>query len=108
MGRLNSLADVLTDWEELLEAVRRSPDLLPDVEEDIALVARLLIQVRELKARQNALAALRQEASLSARSGGMSSPVDEAFTRPSDFMSRTVMNPKSNSDGSWLNRSRCG
>jgi hypothetical protein len=62
MGRLNSLADVLTDWEELLEAVRRSPDLLPDVEEDIALLARLLAQTRALKARQNELAALRQEA----------------------------------------------
>src|SRR3954466_4582489 len=62
MGRLNSLADVLTDWEELLEAVRRSPDLLPDIEEDIALLARLLAQTRALKARQNELAALRQEA----------------------------------------------
>ena len=46
--------------------------------------------------------------SLSGRSGGMSSPVDEAFTRPSDFMNRTVMNPKSNSDASWLVRSKCG
>src|SRR4051812_36076017 len=61
MGRPNSLADVLTDWEELLEAVRRSPDLLPDVEEDIALLEGLLAQARALKARQNELAALRQE-----------------------------------------------
>ncbi|HEY4596438.1 MAG TPA: hypothetical protein VIJ02_08570, partial [Thermoanaerobaculia bacterium] len=61
MGRLNSLADVLTDWEELLEAMRRSPDLLPHVEEDIALLARLLTEARELKGRQNELAGLRQE-----------------------------------------------
>src|SRR3954471_7903490 len=61
MGRPNSLADVLTDWEELLEAMRRSPDLLPHVEEDIALLARLLTEARELKGRQNELAGLRQE-----------------------------------------------
>jgi hypothetical protein len=46
--------------------------------------------------------------SLSARSGGMSSPVDDAFTKPSDFIIRTVMNPKSNSDSSWLVRRKCG
>src|SRR3954465_955210 len=62
MGRPNSLADVLTDWEELLEAVRRSPALLPHVEEDIALLARLLTAARALKARQNELAGLRPEA----------------------------------------------
>lgn len=61
MGRLNSLADVLEDWEELLEAVRRSPDLLPDVEEDVEILAGLLTRARQHKARQNEMTALRQE-----------------------------------------------
>lgn len=61
MGRLNSLADVLADWEELLEAVRRSPDLLPDVEEDVEILADLLAEARQHKARQNEMTALRQE-----------------------------------------------
>src|SRR5947199_1296798 len=61
MGRINSHADILADWAELLDAVRRSPDLLPDVAEDIELLARLLAGARELKGRQNELAGLRQE-----------------------------------------------
>ena len=40
MGRINSHADILADWAELLDAVRRSPDLLPDVAEDIEILAR--------------------------------------------------------------------
>ncbi|MFL6233573.1 MAG: hypothetical protein ACJ76N_10605 [Thermoanaerobaculia bacterium] len=62
MGKINSHADVMADWEELLDAVRRSPDLLPDVAEDIEILAGLLTRARELKARQNELAGLRQEA----------------------------------------------
>ena len=62
MGRLNSLAGVLADWDELLDAVRRSPDLQADVEGEVELLAGLLAAARELKARQNELAALRQEA----------------------------------------------
>src|SRR5436305_14937573 len=61
MGRINSHADIMADWAELLDAVRRSPDLLPDVAEDIEILAGLLAGARELKGRQNELAGLRQE-----------------------------------------------
>ncbi|HYU34673.1 MAG TPA: hypothetical protein VEW48_21180 [Thermoanaerobaculia bacterium] len=57
----NSQADVIRDWEGLIDAVLRSPEVLPSVEPERQVLADILDDVQDLKARQEELNALRQE-----------------------------------------------
>jgi hypothetical protein len=61
MGKVNSQADVMADWDELLQAVQSNPDLQPVVDAERQSLAQTLTEVQSLKARQNEMAALRQE-----------------------------------------------
>ncbi len=61
MPRPNSQADVMADWEELLDAVQKNPDLQPSVETERQSLAQSLTDVQTLKNRQNELRGLRQE-----------------------------------------------
>lgn len=63
MPSVSSYADLITDWEELLEAGQRTPPELQQIfePERLALVESLA-EVQALKARQLELTALRQEA----------------------------------------------
>jgi hypothetical protein len=61
MPNLNAFADIIRDWEMLLDAAERSPEVLPGIEVERQLVAQLLAEVRFLKARQDELTALRQQ-----------------------------------------------
>src|SRR4029077_9697384 len=56
-----SQADVMADWEELLDAVQKNPDLQPSVETERQSLAQSLTDVQTLKNRQNELRGLRQE-----------------------------------------------
>jgi hypothetical protein len=60
MPNLNSHADVVRDWERLLDAVLRSPEVQAGVETERVSVEQWLLRVRDLKARQDELSALRQ------------------------------------------------
>lgn len=62
MPKANSQADVMTDWAELLDAVKSRPDLQPVVDAESQSLAQSLTEVQGLKARQNEMTALRQEA----------------------------------------------
>jgi hypothetical protein len=57
----NSQADIIRDWEGLIDAVLRSPEVLPSVEAERQLLGDILDNVHDLKARQEELNALRQE-----------------------------------------------
>src|SRR5436305_6278023 len=59
--KINSQADVVTDWEGLLDAVQKNPDLQPSVETERQSLAQTLVEVQGLKARQSELRGLRQE-----------------------------------------------
>jgi hypothetical protein len=59
--KINSQADVVTDWEGLLDAVQKNPDLQPSVETERQSLAQSLVEVQGLKARQSELRGLRQE-----------------------------------------------
>ncbi|MFL6235341.1 MAG: hypothetical protein ACJ76N_19555 [Thermoanaerobaculia bacterium] len=61
MGKGNSQADIVTDWEELLQAVQSNPDLQPVIDAERQSLTQSLTEVQNLKARQNEMAALRQE-----------------------------------------------
>jgi hypothetical protein len=61
MGKVSSQADVMTDWEALLDAVQKNPDLQPSVETERQSLAQSLVDVQGLKGRQNELRGLRQE-----------------------------------------------
>lgn len=61
MPSQNAFADIIRDWEMLLDAAERSPEVLPGIEVERQLVAQLLAEVRLLKARQDELTALRQQ-----------------------------------------------
>ena len=61
MPTVTSQADIMRDWEGLIEAVLRSPEVLPSVEEERLLLFQILGDVQGLKARQEELTALRQE-----------------------------------------------
>jgi hypothetical protein len=61
MRKVNSQADVMTDWEALLDAVQKNPDLQPSVETERQSLAQSLVDVQGLKGRQNELRGLRQE-----------------------------------------------
>jgi hypothetical protein len=58
---VNSQADIMVDWEGLLDAVQRNPDLQPSVETERQSLAQSLDEVQRLKLRQNELKALGQE-----------------------------------------------
>jgi outer membrane murein-binding lipoprotein Lpp len=60
MPILNSHADIVRDWEGLLDAVLRSPEVQAGVEAERFAVEQWLAKVRDLKARQDELSALRQ------------------------------------------------
>ncbi|PYQ65440.1 MAG: hypothetical protein DMF53_05525 [Acidobacteria bacterium] len=61
MSKDNSHADVMTDWEELMQAVQSDPEVQPTVDTDRQSLAQSLTTVQGLKARQNELQGLRQE-----------------------------------------------
>jgi len=61
MSKGNSQADVMADWDELLQAVQSNPDLQPVVDAERQALTQSLTEVQNLKARQNEMTALRQE-----------------------------------------------
>jgi hypothetical protein len=61
MKKVNSQADVIADWEQLIQAVQSDPAVQPAVETDRQSLAQSLAQMQTLKARQNELRGLRQE-----------------------------------------------
>jgi hypothetical protein len=61
MSSINSFADIMRDWEGLLDALQRNPDLQPSVEPERQLLTQSAAEVQGLKARQEELTALRQE-----------------------------------------------
>lgn len=61
MSKANSHADIMADWNELLEAIQSNPDLQPLVDGDRQSLAQSLTTLQGLKARQNELQGLRQE-----------------------------------------------
>jgi pantothenate synthetase len=62
MSSINSHPDIIRDWEGLLEAAERNPDVQPSIEEERQSLVKSLAEVQEIKARQEQLTALRQEA----------------------------------------------
>ena len=61
MPSLNSHADIIRDWEMLLDAAERSPEVLEGIVVERDAMAQALGEVRTLKARQDELTALRQQ-----------------------------------------------
>ncbi len=61
MIKANSQADVMADWDELIQAVQSDPEVQPVVDTDRQTLAQSLTTVQGLKARQNELRGLRQE-----------------------------------------------
>ncbi len=61
MSSINSFADIMRDWEGLLDALQRNPDLQPSVEPERQALTQSATEVQGLKARQAELTALRQE-----------------------------------------------
>ena len=61
MSKVNSHADVMADWDELLEAVQSDPEVQPSVDADRQSLAQSLTTMQGLKGRQNELKGLRQE-----------------------------------------------
>jgi CHASE3 domain sensor protein len=59
--KINSQADVMADWEELIQAVQSDPEVQPSVDTNRQSLAQSLTQMQTLKARQNELRGLRQE-----------------------------------------------
>jgi hypothetical protein len=61
MSSINAFPDLTDDWEGLLDAAQRSPDLQPSIEAERQALTQTLAEVQDLKARQRELTALRQE-----------------------------------------------
>jgi hypothetical protein len=61
MSKVSSHADVMADWDELLQAVQSDPEVQPTVDADRQVLAQSLTTLQGLKARQNELKGLRQE-----------------------------------------------
>ena len=59
--KINSQADVMADWEDLLQAVQSDAEVQPSVATESQSLAQSLAQLQGLKARQNELRGLRQE-----------------------------------------------
>jgi hypothetical protein len=62
MPSKNSYASLITDFEELLVAVDRTPDLQPSIETERQALAQFLVEIQTLRARQAELTALKQQA----------------------------------------------
>ena len=61
MSKGNSHADVMADWDELIQAVQSDPEVQPSVDADRQSLAQSLTTLQGLKGRQNELKGLRQE-----------------------------------------------
>jgi hypothetical protein len=61
MSKVSSHADIMADWDELLEAIQSNPDLQPLVDTERQTLVKLLADAQGFKARQNELKGLRQE-----------------------------------------------
>ncbi len=61
MPTLNSHADIISDWELLLDAAARSPEVQAGIEVERLALEQSLTVVRTLKARQDELKALGQQ-----------------------------------------------
>jgi uncharacterized protein YbbK (DUF523 family) len=61
MASLNSHADLIRAWQKLLDASERSPEVQQGIETERQAVEKWLAEVRQLKARQDELNALRQQ-----------------------------------------------
>jgi hypothetical protein len=62
MPNVTSQADIVLDWRGLIDAVYRTPGLLPLVEQEHADLSQAVVELESVKARQEELNALRQEA----------------------------------------------
>jgi hypothetical protein len=62
MSSINSHPDIIRDWQGLLEAAERNPDVQASIEEERQSLVKSLAEVQAIKARQEQLTALRQEA----------------------------------------------
>jgi hypothetical protein len=61
MASVNSHADIIRAWEKLLDASVRSPEVQPGIETERQAVEKWLGEVKQLKARQDELNALKQQ-----------------------------------------------
>jgi hypothetical protein len=61
MSNVNSQADVMADWVDLMQAIQSDPEVQPALDTDRQTLAQSLTNVQGLKARQNELQGLRQE-----------------------------------------------
>lgn len=61
MSSPHAYPDLTNDWEGLIEAAERSPDVQPSIESERHSLAESLVEVQGLKARQQELTAQRQE-----------------------------------------------
>ena len=61
MPSLNSYADIVRDWQLLLDGAERSPEVQQGIEVERKAVEQALTEVKALKARQDELTALRQQ-----------------------------------------------
>ena len=62
MSSINSHPDIIRDWQGLLEAAERNPEVQSSIEEERQSLVKSLAEVQAIKARQEQLTALRQEA----------------------------------------------
>lgn len=62
MPSVNAQADIALDWKGLLDSTERYPDLLPSIQNERDLLLSRLGDFQAIKARQQELTALRQEA----------------------------------------------
>jgi hypothetical protein len=60
MASINSYAEIFRDWEELLDALQKTPAVQPILEEERQELAAALAELQALKVRQLELKALRQ------------------------------------------------
>jgi prophage DNA circulation protein len=61
MATINSYADVVLDWENILAACRDNPEMMTAAESLRTILERLLTTVRELNARKEAATGLKQQ-----------------------------------------------
>jgi hypothetical protein len=61
MPSSNAYSDVVTDWQGLLDAAERNPEVQPSIEAERQSLAQVLAEVQSLKARQKEVTAQRQE-----------------------------------------------
>jgi hypothetical protein len=62
MPSKNSYPVLINDFEELIAATDKTPDLLPSIEPERQVLAQVLAEVQSLRARQKELTALKQRA----------------------------------------------